>query len=116
MMELVSIVLSGVDAVLGVIFASLSQPLLQVAEGANNTHLLGIDMSIDGLRSKEYSYYIFGFLVASLILFSYIIYLYMPKKLSSLKTGEKIMFGALVFGIVIAIIIGYVQLIEGYLI
>jgi uncharacterized membrane protein len=80
-----------------------------------NKYVFGIDMSIESLRAKEFSEYIFVFLILSLILFCFIIYLYLPKKLSSLKTGEKIMFGALVFGVFAAIIIGYIQLIEGYL-
>lgn len=78
-------------------------------------YVFGIDMSIESLRAREFSIYIFVFLILSLILFCFIIYLYLPKKLSSLKTGEKIMFGALVFGVIVAILIGYIQLIEGYL-
>lgn len=76
---------------------------------------LGVDMSLDGLRAYSYSLYIFGFLILSLIFFSYIIYLYAPKGGEKFKTGEKIMFGSIAFGVVIAVIIGYVQLIEGYL-
>ena len=82
---------------------------------AQNDTLFGIDMSIESLRSREFSVYIFIFLILSLILFCYIIYLYLPKKLNQLKTGEKIMFGALVMGVVLAVIMGYVQLIEGFL-
>ncbi len=85
-----------------------------LAEG--NKYVFGLDMSIDSLRSREFSVYIFIFLILSLILFCYIIYLYLPKKLSSLKTGEKVMFGALIFGVIAAVIMGYIQLIEGYLI
>jgi len=114
-MDGISLTYQCVLALLAVLDSNVGVLQMAAESASNNTYFLGIDMSIEGLRSKEYSYYIFGFLVASLILFSYIIYLYMPKKLSSLKTGEKIMFSALVFGIIIAIIIGYVQLIEGYL-
>jgi hypothetical protein len=105
----ISVVLDAVQSVL--------PGLMQASEVANdsNKYFFGIDMSIEGLRSKEYSYYIFGFLIASLILFTYIIYLYLPKNLSSLKLGEKIMFGSIGMGVVLAIIIGYIQLIEGYL-
>ncbi len=81
--------------------------------------VFGIDMSIEGLRAQKYSIGIFVFLVLSLILFSYIIYLYLPKgekKISQLKTGEKIMFGSIILGVILAIIIGWIQLIEGYLI
>ncbi|MDH5693865.1 MAG: hypothetical protein OEZ47_12250 [Gammaproteobacteria bacterium] len=83
------------------------------AEEQSN-EVFGIDMSIEGLRSQAFSNYIFIFLILSLILFSYIIYLYLPKK-EKLKTGEKIMFGSIIMGVILAVIIGYVQLIEGYL-
>lgn len=82
---------------------------------ANNNTVFGIDMSIESLRAKSFSIYIFVFLIISLILFCFIIYLYLPKKLSHLKLGEKIMFGSLIFGVVLAVVIGYIQLIEGFL-
>lgn len=90
-------------------FKALASEVLE-----DNT-VFGVDMSIDGLRSYEFSVYIFVFLILSLIVFGVIIWLYLPKKLSQLKTGEKIMFGSLVFGMVAAVVIGYIQLIEGYL-
>lgn len=86
-----------------------------MAEAEGNKYVFGIDMSIESLRSREFSIYIFVFLILSLILFCFIIYLYLPKKLSALKTGEKIMFGSLVFGVIAAVAIGYIQLIEGFL-
>jgi len=82
---------------------------------AEENAVFGLDMSIESLRSKSFSNYIFIFLIMSLILFCFIIYLYLPKKLSMLKTGEKIMFGALIMGVILAVIIGYIQLIEGFL-
>jgi len=82
---------------------------------SNENSVIGIDMSIESLRSKGFSEYIFWFLIMSLILFCFIIYLYLPKKLSHLKTGEKIMFGAIIMGVILAVIMGYVQLIDGYL-
>jgi heme/copper-type cytochrome/quinol oxidase subunit 4 len=85
-----------------------------VAETDSNL-VFGIDMSIEGMRSRNYSIAIFILLILSLIFFSFIIYLYMPKGAKKLKTGEKVMFGALIAGIIIAVIIGYIQLIEGYL-
>lgn len=96
------------------IFVSLAGVEHLLFSAQNNT-VFGIDMSIESLRSREFSVYIFVFLILSLILFCYIIYLYLPKKMNQLKTGEKIMFGALVMGVVLAVIMGYVQLIEGYL-
>ena len=87
----------------------------QILLASESNTVFGIDMSIEGLRAREFSIYIFVFLILSLILFCFIIYLYLPKKLAQLKTGEKIMFGALIMGVVLAVIMGYVQLIEGYL-
>jgi len=115
-MDVTALVLTCINLVLDASQALLPG-LMQASEAVNdsNKYFFGIDMSIEGLRSKEYSYYIFGFLIASLILFCYIIYLYLPKNLGSLKLGEKIMFGSIGMGVVLAIIMGYVQLIEGYL-
>ena len=95
----------------------IATPMLKLADSAvDNKYVFGIDMSIEGLRSQTYSYVIFGFLILSLIFFAYMIYIYWPKgKKANFKTGEKIMFGSLIVGIVLAIIIGWVQLIEGYL-
>jgi len=43
--------------------------------------------------------------------------MYMPKKGNAgLKTGEKVMFGCIIAGIFIAIAVGWLELIEGYLI
>ena len=79
--------------------------------------LFGMDLSIEGLRSQFFSNYIFVFLIISLIVFGIIIYFYLPKgKSPKLKTGEKIMFGAIIFGMIAAVFIGWLQLIEGYLI
>ncbi len=85
-----------------------------MAETENNL-VFGIDMSIESLRAQIFSDYIFFFLILSLIFFSYIIYLYLPKNLKELKTGEKIMFASIVIGVILAVLIGYVQLIDGYL-
>ena len=81
-----------------------------------NDYVFGVDMSIDSLRAQIFSDYIFVFLLLSLVLFCYIIYLYLPKNLGDLKLGEKIMFGSIIIGVILAVIIGYVQLIDGYLI
>lgn len=86
------------------------------ANAENNNTVLGVDLSIESLRSQQYSNFIFGFLVVSLIIFSIIIYIYMPKKEGQLKKGEKVMVGAIIMGVVIALLFGWLQLIEGYLV
>jgi len=95
--------------------ASLAQFITSVVVEGDNTKFLGLDTSIEGLRSQGYSNFIFGFLVFSLIIFAVIIYLYLPKRKGDLKTGEKIMFGAIIMGMVFAVVFGYIQLIGGYL-
>lgn len=95
--------------------AIISNWLLLAAAGNDSNLAFGIDMSIENLRSQQYSYYIFGFLIVSLVIFSVIILLYMPKKGASLKRGEKIMFGAIISGVIIAVFFGWLQLVEGYL-
>ncbi len=94
-----------------------SGALITTSQVADN-RLLGIDMSIEGLRSQTFSVGIFIFLVISLIFFSAIIYFYLPRgrdNKNKLKTGEKVMFGAIISGIFIAIGMGWLQLIEGFL-
>jgi uncharacterized protein YqhQ len=78
--------------------------------------VFGIDMSIENLRSQTFSHFIFGFLIVSVIIFCVIIFLYLPKQGGRLKTGEKIMFGAIIVGVIIAVCFGYLQLMEGYLV
>jgi len=94
----------------------LASAMMPSTEAMNDSVVLGIDMSIEGLRSQGYSIGIFVFLIISLVLFSCIIYFYLPKKgAEKLKTGERIMFGAIILGIFIAVGIGWLQLIDGYL-
>jgi len=88
---------------------------VKVLAERENSMVFGIDMSIDSLRAQIFSDYIFFFLILSLILFCYIIYLYLPKNLGDLKLGEKIMFASIIIGVILAVIIGYIQLIDGYL-
>lgn len=87
-----------------------------VSAATDYKSVLGVDLSIESLRSQQYSNYIFGFLVLSLIIFSFIIFLYMPKKKGRLKKGEVVMVGAIIMGVVIALLFGWLQLIEGYLV
>lgn len=87
--------------------------LIKVQENVNTP--FGLDMTIEGLSKQRYSVFIFVFLIMQVILFSFMIYIYMKKTKASLKTGEKVMFGALMMGVVIGVIIGWTQLIEGYL-
>ena len=106
-----------VDQIISLLDNNLLILLSNVSPALDSSHntVIGIDMSIESLRSKGFSEYIFWFLILSLVLFCYIIYLYLPKKLSDLKLGEKIMIGSIIFGVILGVIIGYVQLVEGFL-
>ena len=104
--QLLSIVLSGVLE-----FAAFFELPARILLEENPNLVFGLDMSIESLRSEKFSKGIFVFLVLSLVLFSVIIWLYLPKKHhkkeSKLKTGEKVMFGAIIAGIVLAVVIGW---------
>ncbi len=109
--------LIGNSSFLAKLWLYLNEAMFAVQEVADN-RLLGIDMSIEGLRSQSFSVGIFVFLIISLIFFSMIIYFYLPRgkdNQNKLKTGEKVMFGAIISGVFIAIGMGWLQLIEGYL-
>lgn len=84
--------------------------LLQVAD-RNGENVFGVE----GLYSQEYSIGIFAFLVLSLLIFVGIMYLYWKKSKTKLKPGEKVMFGAILMGVIFAFVFAYVQMVEGYL-
>ena len=75
-----------------------------------------VDWSIEGMRSQSFSEAIFYFLLLGIVLFTVIVILFMPrKKGSKMKTGEKWLFTWIFLGIVFAVIIGALQLLDGYL-
>lgn len=84
--------------------------LIQVADKSNE-NVFGVE----GLYSQEYSIGIFAFLVLSLLIFIGIMYLYWKKSKTKLKTGEVVMFGAILMGVIFAFVFGYLQMVEGYL-
>lgn len=75
----------------------------------------GMDLSIESMRSKEYSVGIFWFLVFAILVFVVIIGLFMFKKGTKLKTGEKFMFAWIILGVIGATIFGATQLLHGFL-
>jgi hypothetical protein len=86
---------------------------LLVKEG---TGPFGIDTSIEGLKSQEFSVGIFYFLIASIIVFTVFVFMFMLKgKQSNLKRGEKILFVWILLGVVVAVIFGAAQMLHGYL-
>ncbi len=87
--------------------------LVKVQENVSTP--FGLDMTIEGMSKQGYSVFIFAFLILQIVLFSFLIYVYMKKTKASLKTGEKVMFGAIMMGVIIGVLMGWTQLIEGYL-
>jgi hypothetical protein len=97
-------------SVLAIAFPGLA---LAAAEGASP---FATDMSIEGMRSHEFSVAIFYFLIAAIFIFVVFIFLFMFKdKSSKLKKGEKWLFAWLLIGVAVAIAFGATQMLDGYL-
>ena len=90
----------------------LSYFLMSVKEGSGP---FGIDTSIEGLKSQEVSVGIFYFLIASIIVFTVFVFMFMLKSKTNLKKGEKILFIWILLGVVVAVIFGASQMLHGYL-
>jgi len=76
----------------------------------------GLDTSIEGMNSQQFSVGIFYFLVVAILIFTAFIFLFMFKgKGAGLKTGEKWLFAWLLLGIFVALGFGATQLLHGYL-
>ena len=69
------------------------------------------------MRSQQFSEWIFAFLLVGIIVFSGVVFALMSGKNRPGETrlGERLMFVAIIAGIVIAIIVGAVQMLGGYL-
>lgn len=69
------------------------------------------------MRSQRFSEGVFVFMLVTILVFSAIVYAvvfgkYAPK---TMRTGERLMFGAIILGIVVAVIFGALQMLSGYL-
>ena len=69
------------------------------------------------MRSQEFSVGVFFFMLLTIFVFAAIVYAvvfgkYAPK---TMRLGEKMMFGAIILGIIVAIIFGATQMLSGYL-
>ncbi len=76
-----------------------------------------LDLSIEGMRSQQFSEAVFAFLLIGIFVFSVIvvIFWFSKNRPSEAKLGEKVMFGAIVMGIVVAVIFGAMQMLGGIL-
>ena len=69
------------------------------------------------MRSQQFSEWIFAFLLVSIIIFSGIViaFMFSKNRPTEMKMGERMMFTAIIIGIVVAVIFGALQLLSGYL-
>lgn len=89
--------------------------LIAVAE--DKTHPLGVDMSIKGMSSQNFSMGMFYFLLFGIAVFLMISFMFMFRgKAQKLKKGEKILFVWILLGVVVAIVFGAAQMMHGFLI
>lgn len=86
--------------------------LVSVLAGTSSPKL---DLSIEGMRSQQFSVGVFVFMLIGVLVFSGMIYAvafgkFAPK---TMKPGEKVMFGAIILGTVLAVAFGGMQLLTG---
>jgi hypothetical protein len=84
----------------------------------NSNHgQFGIDLSIEGMRSQRFSVGVFFFLILGILVFCTIMfYIWKDQGPSrNIKRGEKVMFGAIIGGVIVAVIFGASQMINGFL-
>ncbi len=76
-----------------------------------------LDLSIEGMRSQQFSEAVFAFLLIGIFVFSVIvvIFWFSKNRPQDARFGEKVMFGAIVGGIVVAVIFGALQMVGGIL-
>ncbi len=69
------------------------------------------------MRSQQFSEWVFAFLLVGIIVFSAIVIALMFSKNrdKEIRLGERLMFAAIIIGIVVAVILGAVQMLGGYL-
>jgi hypothetical protein len=94
---------------------AISELIPRVATAATSSPKL--DLSIEGMRSQQWGVGVFAFMLLGVAVFSGIIYAvafgrFAPK---TMKPGEKVMFGAVILGTLLAVIFGGIQLLSGYL-
>ena len=84
----------------------------------STSNAFGLNTSIESMDTHQFSVGIFYFLIVAIIVFVGISFLITFKdkgKSSKLKTGEKLLFIWIMFGVVVAIVFGAAQMMHGYL-
>jgi len=69
------------------------------------------------MRSQQFSEWVFVFLLVGIIVFAGIVIAFLKSKNQSSKfrLGERLMFAAIIAGMVVAVILGAMQMLGGYL-
>ncbi len=76
-----------------------------------------LDLSIEGMRSQQWSEGVFAFLLIGIVVFSGIVIalMFSKNRPKEVRIGERLMFAAIILGVVVAITFGAVQMLGGYL-
>ena len=76
-----------------------------------------LDLSIEGMRSQQFSEGVFVFLMIGIVVFSGIVIalMFSKNRPEEVRLGERLMFAAIILGVVVAVIIGAMQMLGGYL-
>ncbi len=92
-----------------------SSQLFSALADATGHGSFGLDLSIEGMRSQQFSIGVFFFMLLGVAVFSGIIYAVAFGKAApkTMKPGEKLMFGAVIAGTALAVIFGGLQLLGG---
>ena len=69
------------------------------------------------MRSQQFSEGVFVFLLVGILVFAGIVIalLYSKKQSDKFRIGERLMFAAIIMGMVVAVIMGAMQMLGGYL-
>jgi hypothetical protein len=76
-----------------------------------------LDLSIEGMRSQQFSEAVFAFLLVGIFVFSVmvVIFWFSKNRPGETRLGEKLMFLAIVMGIGVAVVFGALQMLGGIL-
>jgi hypothetical protein len=76
-----------------------------------------LDLSIEGMRSQQFSEGVFAFLLIGIVVFSGIVIalMFSKNRPKEVRFGERLMFAAIILGVVVAVIFGAAQMLGGYL-
>ncbi|HQT25050.1 MAG TPA: hypothetical protein PLK99_00435 [Burkholderiales bacterium] len=76
-----------------------------------------LDLSIEGMNSQQFSVGVFYFMMVGVVVFCAIIYFFLrtSKNAGKMRIGEKLMFTAIILGVVVAVFFGATQMVFDYL-